>query len=96
MADETTPPTPEQDVALLRTIARELGDARMRLRIGARLFVAADLSAIATRLEAMGAAVARVRALHAPEKDGWCDGCDLRHPCPTIRALNGAPEATHD
>lgn len=47
------------------------------------------------------AAVARVRALHVPGPCGWCDCpdsahlqckecADEDHPCPTVRALDGA------
>lgn len=38
------------------------------------------------------AAVARVRALHAPPEEGkvCCRGCIEIWPCPTIRALEGA------
>ena len=39
------------------------------------------------------AAVERVRELHTPDEMGWCAGCDTRHPCETIRALDGRGES---
>ncbi len=95
MTDETTTPSPQADAALLR----EASDVLMFNRM---LKLAKSLDAIATRYEALGAAVARVRAMHVRDDEHHISGetpcleCVCDYPCPTLRALDGATEATHD
>lgn len=44
--------------------------------------------------QALAAAVGRVRALHVADGEGFCRCCDYMtpHPCPTLRALDGADD----
>ena len=96
MADETMTPT-QQDAVTLRHEA-------LAMRGGYGFCLNADkVDAIAGRLEALGAAVERVRALHMRDHglDPWssepydiCEGCGMDWPCDTTRALD-AQEATN-
>ncbi len=95
MNDETTNPTPQADAARLRELSDELATQDL-------YDISDDLCAIATRYEALGAAVARVRAMHVRDDEHHISGetpcleCVCDYPCPTLRALDGATEATHD
>ena len=54
-----------------------------------------DITALldaADERDRLAAAVERVQALHMPDEMDWCAGCDTRHPCATIRTLDGTDE----
>ena len=58
-----------------------------------------EIEWLRAELAATHAAIDRVRALHVPHACGHCIECsawtddghmsDIRHPCPTLRALDG-------
>lgn len=79
----------------------EGSDDRFSLLVRLRDRLADALEAATSERDAALAAVDRVRAIHAPEVLGihegygeevWCPTCEHHYPCPTVAALDGAPE----